>query len=180
VYGAPSSIGAPIRLCGRRVDLRVLALSLAAVVLAVLLVVLLAGGDEDDGALVVPDAPAAALPAPSASANSPAPPGSSPAPPGNSPTPPAGTCRDDPSWVDSDGDGCSTCKLLTALARRCCTLSANLGCNVRCRRQARLVLPGGVTWLQFGVCRRRGRLGPSLLRQLRRVWCPAPAGRAAG
>ncbi len=161
------SAGAPVRLCGRRVDLRVLALSLAAVVVAVLLVVLLAGGDEDDGALVVPDA---SLPAPVVPANS-------PASPGNSPAPPVGTCRDYPSWVDSDGDGCSACKLRSPGGLLLYT-STDPGRGVRCRRQEQLVLPG-ISWLQCAVCRRRGRLGPSLLRQLRTV-CPAPAGRAVG
>ena len=93
---------APLRLCGRRTDARVVALSLAAVLVAVVLVVTLAGGDEaDDGALVMPDASAPASPAVNA--------------PGNTPAPPGATCRDDSSWVDIDGDGCSTCKFSTVM-----------------------------------------------------------------
>ena len=106
VYGGSSSAMAPIRLCGRRVDARVLALGLVAVI--VLFVVWVAGGDGADGAPVTP-----AVNAPANTAAPPAPPAAPPAPPAV----PATTCRDDLSWVDTDGDDCSTCKLMTAAVR---------------------------------------------------------------
>lgn len=115
---------APVRLCGRRFDTRVLALSMVGML--VLLVVLLVGGDETENAPGQQDSagPAHGVDPPPVRSD-----GADITFP-DSPALPATTCRDDPYWVDTDGDDCTTCKLMARLRARNATLGALTECLV--------------------------------------------------